>query len=192
MAATRTVKEPTPRSDTHQMLDELDALMDRMLALPIEEPEEQAAAPAPTVSATLTLLDPPQPENPSEPLVAEERSADNAAPDMEPVAPMVPTPPMAEDDPVAVPVINDVAAPARFDIVSPARVVAASRWRPDQISYQFLLWVNQSYDHGTHWLGSPGGFLRSRRGRTCLGIAGMGLLALALAWLGKDWLGWNW
>ena len=46
--------------DTRQLLDELDALMDQMLALPIADQDEAVAPPVttPTVSATLTLLEP--------------------------------------------------------------------------------------------------------------------------------------
>jgi hypothetical protein len=43
------------------MLDELDALMERMLALPVNELEEEPKAPAPPLAATLTVVEPPAP-----------------------------------------------------------------------------------------------------------------------------------
>ncbi len=55
-------KEPAGLHSTRQMLDELDALMDRMLALPVNDLDD-ATLPrdvvrVPTMSATLTVLDP--------------------------------------------------------------------------------------------------------------------------------------
>src|SRR5262245_31230815 len=51
---------------TRQLLDELDSLMERMLALPVNDLESQpphAGRPGGTISATMTLLD-PTPINP--------------------------------------------------------------------------------------------------------------------------------
>lgn len=72
MSSTKPAKENTALSNTRQMLDELDALMERMLALPVADldmPADESAprtgAPhipvvrMPTVSATLTVLDAP-------------------------------------------------------------------------------------------------------------------------------------
>jgi hypothetical protein len=48
---------------TRQMLDDLDALMERMLSVPVADAEPAAAPPAsPKLSATLTLLEPPAPK----------------------------------------------------------------------------------------------------------------------------------
>jgi hypothetical protein len=57
-------KEPATAQSARQMLDELDVLMDRMLAIPVNELDDAApSAPAivrmPTVSATLTVLEAP-------------------------------------------------------------------------------------------------------------------------------------
>src|SRR5436309_15893108 len=57
---------PTPRSpdplpnSTRQMLDELDALMERMLALPVNELEDGPAKLAPQLSAQVTVVESPQ------------------------------------------------------------------------------------------------------------------------------------
>jgi hypothetical protein len=68
MASGKTAPDPPPLHATRQMLDELDALMERMLALPIDDAEEPAPAPpAPAtppphsrpLSASLTLLQVP-------------------------------------------------------------------------------------------------------------------------------------
>jgi hypothetical protein len=196
MPATQTVKDDTKYTDTRQLLDELDALMDRMLALPIEDHEEPAAptaAPAatPIVSATLTLLDSPDQVAAPKPLPtaqAEPIRYEVDEPTHATAASAVPT----ADESVPVPMMTVVGAPARFDFTPLPPVAAGARLRPAHLSYQFLLWINQGYDRGTNWFGKPGRALRSRLGRALLGIAGFALLALALAWLGRDWLGWNW
>src|SRR5881227_3988690 len=56
-------KGPATLQSTRQMLDDLDALMERMLAIPVNNPDDTADAPPgivrmPTMSATLTVLDP--------------------------------------------------------------------------------------------------------------------------------------
>ena len=64
-------KEPATLQTTRQMLDELDALMDRMLALPVNDVDDPVPAPrdivrTPTASATLTIMDAPAEEAPPE------------------------------------------------------------------------------------------------------------------------------
>ncbi|GEM_PF-7016392 len=192
------VRGQTSHLDTRQLLDELDALMDQMLALPIDEQDDGAApptaspGPTPTISATLTLVD-----QPSAPAI--DGSSTGSAVEIRPArfdiaaAPARSEPSVANAAaPMPAPMLKDVAAPTPVKLLPPPRHLPCARWRPDHISYQFLLWVNQGYDRGTNWLGKPGRFLRSRAGKALLGIAGLGLLGLAFAWLGKDWLGWNW
>jgi hypothetical protein len=160
-------------NDTRQLLDELDALMDQMLALPIDGEDDAAAASdtTPTVSATLTMLAPsaevaPHPEEESAP------------------------PPALAIAPVTI--VSDVGAPPMCELAPMPAAVPTDRWHPGQIGYQFLLWANQGYDYGTTWLGAPGRFLRSQAGKALLGAGGLFLLGAALCWLCKDWLGWNW
>jgi hypothetical protein len=64
--ANKTPNTPNDASlqSTKQMLDELDALMDKMLTLPVSDLDDAAAFPPPivkepTLSATLTILEPP-------------------------------------------------------------------------------------------------------------------------------------
>lgn len=57
-------KEPAPVHTTRQLLDELDALMERMLAVPVEDGADAADRPreagsSPAVAATLTMVEPP-------------------------------------------------------------------------------------------------------------------------------------
>jgi len=167
MASAQT-KDGAKLQDTRQLLDELDALMDQMLALPITDQNENdvAAAETPgTVTATLTMLDPQG--SPDDAAESHETPTKRSAP--EPIS------------------VLQVATPAKVEHVEAPAPVVRTPWRPDHISYQFLLWLNQGYDDGTHWLGKPGKLLRSRAGKTILGVAGLALLGVAAAWLGLGW-----
>jgi hypothetical protein len=44
-----------------------------------------------------------------------------------------------------------------------------------------LLWSNRVFDRSTRWLGNPGRWLRSARGRTVLGWVGLVLWSIVLA-----------
>ena len=199
MASTQ-IKDEAKLQDTRQLLDELDALMDQMLALPIDDPAEADVpaptppGPTPTVSATLTMLDtystPAADAAPTDRPTHDAVVNDSAGAQAE--APPAGDSTATDSEAVPVPVLTDVAAPAPLDLTPLPPVVKSSRWRPDHISYQFLLWVNQGYEHGTTWLGAPGRFLRSRNGKMTLGVTGLALLGGALAWLARDVLGWNW
>ncbi|MCI0681512.1 MAG: hypothetical protein L0Y71_05365 [Gemmataceae bacterium] len=214
MALTQTRDETKARlHDTRQLLDELDALMDQMLALPITDEDEIApetaepVAPAPaTVSATLTMLESPARRQPAPAESSQPRVADVAAESIsEPTEPVrewggewggetdeTPAAPPTIDEPAPVPVLADVAAPKRVELAPLPPPVRTSLWRPDHISYQFLLWINQGYDGGMRRLGMPGRMLVSRAAKALLGLVGLGLLGVAAAWLARDWLGWNW
>ena len=203
MAATHIKDEAkTKFQDTRQLLDELDALMDQMLALPINEQQENETSSSPppaVVSATLTMLNPPPAPAPLEELpealpMTRQRVVEHEFDDQssESVAGNYETPlerSALVEEPM--PALADVAAPPKVELLPLPAPIVSPRWRPDHVSYQFLLWINQSYDGGTRWLGKPGNLLRSRAGKAFLGFAGLALLGLAAAWLAKDWLGWN-
>ncbi|HZZ82317.1 MAG TPA: hypothetical protein VFE62_27715 [Gemmataceae bacterium] len=105
----------TSLQSTKQMLDELDALMEKMLTLPVNELDEAAPPPAmpsvpePRLSATVTLLEPPpQPEaRPASRPAAPPPSYQ--APELEPAAPLPLNPPHFE-----LPPIHDLNAPANW------------------------------------------------------------------------------
>ncbi|MCI0639637.1 MAG: hypothetical protein L0Y72_15450 [Gemmataceae bacterium] len=198
---------------TRQLLDELDALMERMLALPVNEAEGPTPAlpelaPAPTVSATLTVL-PPQPLSPTgargevarvlplhrperapqDPHIFRESSLENQAQ-------------YATKEETESHELTEDKAPDEFLDVVPPPIMAL---QPPHIStaspprrswgswiYHPALWFNLIFDRLTMLLGGPGQWLRSRHGRSVLGFAGLTLLALAVGWFVKDWLGWTW
>jgi hypothetical protein len=172
---------------TKQMLDELDALMERMLALPVNELEDAPAFPKQVVpekalAATLTLLQTPPPV---------------PAP-----APLIETPPHPAVNPPHRPMAVPEPAPLTNEVVPPSllpQVEALLASVPDPSSppaslgvYLPLLWLNQAFDGCTLLLGPSGVKLRSQAGRMLLGFAGVVLLLGSVTWFLKDWLGWQW
>ncbi len=177
---------------TRQMLDDLDALMEQMLSVPVSDPE--AASPvAPKRSATLTLLEPvtsPTPPPVRKPVATHVASPPAVA---APTAPSyyatVPTPP----EPTLEPITNEVLPPSLLPRITqliaevPDEGPAPLAW-----IYAPLWWINVAFDGCTHLLGGPGAFLRSAGGRLIVGLLGVVLGVLAAGWYAKDGWGWSW
>jgi hypothetical protein len=183
---------------TKQMLDELDALMERMLSLPVNDLEDAPAFPkivvkTPTLTATMTPLEAPPPVpvkapaamaeplphpafNPPHFLVSEaepESSAEKTAP---------------------VPINNDVVPPSLLSKMEPLLAPIPAESAPVMTSscYRALMWVNQTFDQATWILGGAGFWLRGQGARMMFGLSGVGLLLASAGWFLKDWMGWNW
>jgi hypothetical protein len=190
------------------MLDELDALMERMLALPVTDLEENPGATVDArdrqhLAASLTILEPPPPPKPPElppispigasgqsPLMRVDPSANPPVrgPRKQPVVPKLSdvdasVTEVAEEDMLPPVVVRRPPANAE-DLPQVRRPFSLWYWQP-------LLWINQLYDRSTHTLGPVGQWLRSGRGRSVLGLAGLSFLGLAAVWLLRDWLGWK-
>jgi hypothetical protein len=154
---------------TRQQLDDLDALLQRMLALPVNSAEEPA---------------PPDPE----PLAAPAGNvilSDPARPVPRPVPlPLLnPLPPAERRSPVLPP-------PDRP--LSPRQALAASRPPAPPLLLRPVLWLNRRFDGFAFGLGSTGRWLRRPVGRTLLGLVGLLLLAAAVAVVLLDRFGWTW
>jgi hypothetical protein len=201
MASGKPAQDPPALHTTRQMLDELDALMERMLALPVNDAEEAAPPPAQgadaprsgtppattksrPLAATLTLLQLPADEAPPVPGSAVPRSA----------TPAKPLPPLPEVPAVApAPLSNRVVPPAPRP--SADELLADVPPPPTSHASWFilpLLWGNRLFDRGTLLLGETGAWLRGPAGRGALGTLGLILLAAAALWVMRDWLGWTW
>jgi hypothetical protein len=182
---------------TRQMLDELDALMERMLALPVNEPEEAAPAAPPTTPSApkLTLLQVPVDAppldaahagtNPSHlPTLNARRTAE--APAMLPPLPQVPpVRPTPLSDRVVPPPMQPSTDALLAEVPAPAESHASLFILP-------VLWGNRAFDQCTLLLGETGAWLRSPGGRAVLGAAGLLMLVAAGLWAARDWLGWSW
>jgi hypothetical protein len=206
-----TTPRPSQPSPTRQQLDELEALMQRMLALPLTAPAEDpsagemaersapslgsAARPAPveTVRAEPVLVrfsettpELPVAEMPEsrKPSPTEAGCPDEPLPDTELSAGTV-----AVMAPAVEPTRRTEAVPAG----GPKRSVLLEERRARIVAWrQPLLWSNRRFDCWTLRLGGPGRWLRSTQGRAVLGWTGVLLLAAALAWGILDWIGWIW
>ncbi len=168
---------PVPFQPTRQQLDELEALMRRMLDLPMDPRDAEAPTlPAPLLDAVIA----PEP-------VAEEMA--------------LPPPGWRHDDATAlfseaVPFPAGVTLAPPEPAPAPPEPSAITTRRPRRRStggtllLRPLLWSNRLFDRLTVLLGEPGRWLRSPPGRTWLGWSGLLMLATAVAWGVLDWMGW--
>lgn len=217
-------KPPTSASEsslqpTRQLLDELDSLMQRMLALPVNQLNEELGAAGGTALAPL-----PQPEETpisQGPTAKEEPPPSNYSPAQtqaqadRPLASPSPseeqTPgqgELASEESVSV---GDGAGPPPL-AASPEVLAAIYRqprpevtrpWfvsgeptggsfpEPAALWLRPLLWSNHAFDRVAARLGGPGRWLSSDRGRALMGWLGLGLLAGAFAWLAVHGFGWT-
>jgi hypothetical protein len=174
-------QSPVPLQPTRQQLEELDALMKRMLALPVEAPEEPAVAP-PGPGAAETTLPEPGPHEPSEPTAVVVSVPPEAPPLLPPRRLLSPAPALLR--PAGTP-----ARPSSAD--QPERLVTDDGPPPVSPWVYPLVWCNQVFDAGTLLLGPVGRWLRGPVGRVVLGGLGLLLLAAAAAWVVLDQMGWS-
>jgi hypothetical protein len=203
------LESATPRS-TRQILDELDALMDQMLALPVVEDPKAPASPA--ISATLTFLEPepiavaPTPIPVEIPIRRVEWTPppavidDALEVDLEPLD--------AEFDPIDVEIVSEadvVAPPAKGPMpqpmfwktsptsdFTPAPRPTSGPLPPSQAPWFLrtaILW-DRGFRRLTRGFGFLGWLARSSFGRGVLGLAGFALWLVAIAWLVRDSLQW--
>lgn len=176
------MSEPTPRPPstshpTRQQLDELDALMQRMLALPVNQQPDEAEAPASEPSADVAFAD-----------NSDSRLANSWESVATTTAVSLPERPVETPAPPPVPVHHPVVAPR---LRKPLEV----RPRPPRLLASWLLaplvWTNRSFDRGAAYLGRPGRWFCSPTGRNVLGWLGIACMAAAAAWVIIE-LNWTW
>ena len=172
-----------PAHPTRQQLDELEALMQRMLELPVNHLDEDSASPLDNTPAAVLPASPPWTGAlPASEAIREPRF-DLPAPSP---APAVEEPIHQEELPGAAPVTMLPAGLKR-------RKSIARLFRPRTFTLlQPLLWINRVFDRTVGRLGRPGRWLRSAAGRTLLGWIGLACLAGALALGVLESLGWGW
>jgi hypothetical protein len=195
---------PSPASlPTRQQLDEIDALLKRMMSLPPlpGEPAEQVA-PAAAISypaPTVREVPPPHTPLPHEPTVREWRIEWPQA------AAAAPTPPVVawgSPVPAAAPVPSAYAmavpaeAPFAAQIVSPYGYVPgqpppSTARLPESVPVQLLTVLNSAFNVLTYFLGPPGAWLRGS-GRSLLGWCGILMVLAAAVWAVGEWAGYEW
>jgi hypothetical protein len=201
---------PSPAAlPTRQQLDEIDALLKRMLTLPPlpGEPAEPEPPPAPAVvypAPTVREVPPPRDPLPGEPVVREWR-AEWPAPTPQPASvvawgsPVTAGPPTAfaaspAPVPVAAPPVYAVPVPAEpvvFAAPVPGQPPPSNVPTPAALPVQFLLLLNGTFNLLTYLLGPPGAWVRGS-GRNALGWAGILMLLAAGVWAAGEWAGYEW
>lgn len=207
-----------PLQPTRQQLDELEALMQRMLALPVNQLD--AGADDELSLPTLAPIDMPPAWDTAESALL---PAEGARPSREPIGPVKngdasrptvpvlknespPVPPpisLVRDDPVLAAFEEpeeghgENLTPVAANVAIVRRSAAADRpWslpaRARSAPLRPLLWTNRVFDRTIGAIGAPGRWLRSPRGRAWIGWTGLALLAAAATWAFLEWMGWTW
>jgi hypothetical protein len=206
---------PATQLPTRQQLDEIDALLSRMLTLPPLGGEAAADTPAaPPVKMTFPAplireVPAPQPPAPGAPVVQEWRvqwpQDPTPAPPPSVVAwgspvplatpaddPYVSPPAPAYQPPVYTPLAY-VPPVGQFPVAEP--VAADPRPVPARLPVPAVLWplvaVNVAFNLLCYLLGPPGSWLRGS-GRTVLGYLGVGMIVAAGVWAAGEWYGYDW
>ncbi len=197
----------TPPHPTRQQLDDLDALLRRMLALPVNAPEDdpvplpqpEELSPPP---GNMILADPmaPPPGNMvlADPMAPPPGNMVLADPISAP--PAVVRIPAAPGDPLPLPLLNPVPPHERrppllaLPAAPPSVPRPAGSSRPPRVSLPLrpLVWGNRAFDRVALGWGGPGNWLRRPGGRAALGMTGLLLLAAAAALVVLDRIGWTW
>jgi hypothetical protein len=196
---------PSPRSpqssasqSTRQLLDELDSLMQRMLAVPVQAADGEAAPvvaepPAGPAPRQVELVPPPI----APPAVHTQLPVEAPGPLAQPLMPIILQRPKN--------MVGAMPAPARSQGPVKSAQPSAANPKPAWMSptagklppvpeapgsfSHLLIALNRSYDRGTDWLGPVGRWLRSEQGRALLGWTGLAMLTVALAWAALRFLG---
>lgn len=184
---------PSPNDLTRQQLDELDALLQRMLSVPLAPPDTPlpgglGRADAPPLPPAWRP-DPPAPASApaaSLPQLAlmEPPSSAKIEPEPKPVAKAEPKPPTPEPKPVAKAPTPAPAKPQTAPTPAPTPAPAkpqVSAAPPVPLPLLPLVALNAAFDSACGLLGPLGRVLRSGFFKHIYGLAGLGLLAYTIA-----------
>lgn len=213
---------PTTIRSTQQQLADLDALLERMLALPVHRlDEDELARIQPDNAATAATAEPAAEPSPPAALQTLTFVPIPAEPEEEPAtaggAAFVEIPPAHEEQRQSLSQAVEewqfpAPAAAAFPLVDaeppaePAEPISTEPWTPmpstptvdgptpprTPTALLPLVWGNRAFDAALSHLGGPGRWLQGRAGKTLLGLTGLLLLVGAMAWGILDWLGWSW
>jgi hypothetical protein len=188
-----------PDHPTRRQLDELDALMQRMLALPVNSPDPAPPANEKSQSATAPEGMTPKTEvqdraGPAASKPSAARSTE-ALPRPGPALQSSPAPRRPSEASVPEPVLASAVAVERS-------VELAERPRAEQSAGKERLliarpllplwWTNRFFDACMAGLGDPGRWLAGAKGRSLLGWTGLVLLLAALSWIALERFDWIW
>ena len=173
---------PSPNDLTRQQLDELDALLQRMLAVPLAPSDTPMPAAAPVPTPPSWRIDPPPTASVSSPHLLFPESPPPVAPRLDlPPPGLAPAPPVAaapfptaraaQYSPPSPPVTAPPVPP-----VATSKLTSAPASPPlPFVALPFVL-VNMLFDAGCGLFGPPGRLLRSAFFKYLYGLAGVLLL----------------
>jgi len=180
------MSEPISSQPTRHQLDELEALMQRMLDLPVH-PVDDAPPLAAELAATVKIepvrlvISPPKAGSVRESFV----TSSGVETPVEPKQAEKPTAPREQAGRMP---LKRQPLPAENFPVSPVQ----RKRHPTLWYWQPLIWSNRVFDRGMGRFGRTGKWLRSPRGRAVLGWSGLLFLAAALTIGLLDAMGWTW
>jgi hypothetical protein len=174
-----TVRPGGSAHPTRQQLDDLEALMQRMLALPVNQGDDEPGAELPSISPEAGV---PLREETAPPVSEQEGPWHPVAPSADLVV-SEPVPVSSPAKPQAAPLMKAPAVLARVGRRWP-RWIAPVVWP--------VVWINRTFDNGTVPLGRAGRWIRSRQGRALLGALGLIFIAAAIGWTILSFVGWTW
>jgi hypothetical protein len=174
-----------------QQLDELDALLERMLALPVAGAADEPLG---------DLLPPPVDEaRPDDEAVATAGGGDDRllaeSAEVEPAQPeewAAELPPPRVSHALSIPTPLEVEVEPEVMALSSAAPVMELTDPPPAFWLWPLAVLNRAFDFWVEPLGPLGRWLHGPAGRAAVGGTGLLFLAAALAWGVLDWLVWNW
>lgn len=208
-----------PIHPTRQQLDELEALLQRMLALPVNQLEGETGNLSLPALAPIDM--PPDWDNGDSAVLSTEtaRQARDKATATKVDRPEDGVRPSAGaqlgNDSIRTDEVNrpegerasrrwpepdasqNGGAPAANLTIATQSATGERPWYPIVArripwSLRPLVWSNRAFDRCAGHLGASGRWLRGPRGRTWIGWSGVALLASAVAWAWLEWMGWTW
>lgn len=200
--------EPAGLQIARQQLDELDALLERMLALPVYQAEDSSVDAERAVfsedasrendgasSRSGNSGEPPSDDCVPVQVPAADTSAAAEIPHTDVAgisSAVVPTEPSRLDGSEANPRGAAAEGNEKDTTTSAGGEPADEPWARQTLFLWPLVLPNRVFDLCVAPLGAPGRWLQSGRGRTFIGGAGLLFFAAALSWAILDWLLWNW
>jgi hypothetical protein len=198
-----------PIHPTREQLDELEALLERMLALPVNQLEGETSN---LSLPTLAPIDMPPDWETGDSAVLSAQARDRGA-----AAPSEEVRPLAGGqlgkNGAAADEVNrgadsprwsapddsqNVEAPATNLTIVTRPAVGERPWPlpagARRIAWPLrpLVWSNRAFDRCAGRFGAAGRWLRGPRGRALVGWSGVALLVSATAWAWLEWMGWTW
>jgi hypothetical protein len=182
---------PAPTDPLREQLDELDALLQRMLELPVNPAEgELTAPPATDPLPPPPVIDPRPPRSPAAELRRDEPALSSAVAVVEAPRPLT-VAPSPRPDPAPAWMVEDRGSRIE-DRNAPTGLPRSSILDPRSWVLWPLVGANRLFDRAVSRLGFAGRWMKRPWGRSLLGWVGLLCLAAAGVLLLLDWIGWTW